>query len=374
MSNNEVFVIGGLPESLLNFRGELLKALKIKGLDVTGLAAKGSVDFVEQLNQRGVRFIPLPIERNGLNPLSDLKLLIRLILIYRKHKPRKVIAYTIKPVIWGGIAARLVGIQFYGLITGLGYAFQGDSLKRKLLTRAVSQLYRLALKKSEAVIFQNKDNKNVFVGRNIVERSKCHVVNGSGVDTDKYPFSALPSASGAQDIKFLCVARLLKDKGLKEYAAAADIVKSKYPSAECFLVGPEDPSPNGIPLDEVTSWKSISYLGETNNVISALTACDVYVLPSYHEGLPRSTLEAMSVGRPIVTTNAVGCRDTVQEGVNGFKVPVASVDELAEKMIWCIENRNRLSEMGQASRSYVMDKFDVTKVNSDILNILELNK
>jgi glycosyltransferase involved in cell wall biosynthesis len=169
----------------------------------------------------------------------------------------------------------------------------------------------------------------------------------------------------------LCVSRLLSEKGLREYAAAARIVKDKFPDVKFDLVGSEDPSPDAISLEEVSRWSDyVNYNGSTNDVRPYIEECHVYVLPSHHEGLPRSTLEAMSMGRPILTTNAVGCKETVEEGVNGFMVPVGSTIKLAEKMIWYIENEDKIQSMGKESRSIVENKFDVHKVNKEMLRIL----
>jgi len=366
--SEKICVIGGLPESLINFRGDLLSSIKETDCEVLAMSAPASEEVKQELTSKGVSFHSIPIRRNGLNPFGDLVLFWQLYRDYKKFKPRAVLAYTIKPVIWGGLAARLAGVPFYGLVTGLGFAFQGDGFKRKLLTLIVTKLYSSALKQANAVIFQNKDNRDVFIQRKIMHSDKCHVVNGSGVNISRFENKDIPEV----EVTFLCVARLLKEKGLREYAAAAAVVKAKYPRVRFHLVGPEDPSPDGIPLSEVKAWDSIEYLGETEDVRPFIEQCHVYVLPSYHEGLPRSTLEAMAVGRAVLTTDAVGCRETVVEGENGFMVPVADHVKLADRMIWFIEHRLQLASMGKASRDLVEQRFDVRKVNADILSIMEL--
>tara|TARA_R110002167_G_scaffold168531_9_gene366302 strand:+ start:232 stop:1341 length:1110 start_codon:yes stop_codon:yes gene_type:complete len=366
--SKQIIVVGGLPESLLNFRGDLLSAFKARGFKVTAMSGLASDSIKLQLAAKGIKHIDIPIRRNGLNPVSDLLLFWRFYKTFKKNKPKAVIAYTIKPVIWGGLATRLAGVPFYGLVTGLGFAFQGEGFKRKLLTFVVTKLYSSALKVCRAVVFQNKDNRDVFIERNIVSSEKCHVVNGSGVNISSFQYKAIPDG----EMAFLCVARLLKEKGLREYAAAATLVKKKYPQVSFKLVGPEDPSPDGISIEEVRTWSSIDYMGETKDVRPFIEQCHVYVLPSYHEGLPRSTLEAMATGRPVLTTDAVGCRETVETGINGFKVGVSNVTELTERMTWFIENPEKLNEMGKASRNMVEQKFDVNKVNDSILKIMEL--
>ena len=217
------------------------------------------------------------------------------------------------------------------MVTGLGYAFEKGGWLRNTVSGLVKQLYRFALEKSQAVIFQNDDNLNCFVDLGLVEKGKCFRVFGSGVDTSHYQQSPLPSGN----THFLLIARLLGDKGIREYVEAARIVKKEYPNVTFQLLGPFDSSPDRITKQEISQWQQagvIDYLGETNNVLPYIEACHIYVLPSYHEGLPRTVLEAMAVARPIITTSAVGCKDTVIEGSNGYKVPVKDAQALADCM------------------------------------------
>ncbi len=367
MSSKKIVVIGTDPGMLLNFREDLLKSLVCAGLLVKTLSSSPSKNQKIKLKSIGVSAGSIPISRNSLNIVHDIKTFIKIFFAYKKIRPDIVLSYTIKPVIWGGIVSRCTKIDFYALITGLGFTFQGDSLKRRVLTSLVIFLYKISLKKSKAVIFQNKDNRDIFVNKGIVPFSKTCIVNGSGVDTVKFNVVKFPK----NDIRFLCISRLLGEKGLREYAEAARIVKDKFPNVEFDLVGPEDSSPDAISLSEVDNWADcINYRGPSSDIRKYIKECHVYVLPSYHEGLPRSTLEAMSMGRPILTTNAVGCKETVEEGVNGFMVPVGSTIKLAEKMIWYIENKDKIQGMGEESRRVVKDKFDVHKVNKEMLRIL----
>jgi len=361
-------VLGTNARSLGNFRGDLVKSLSNRKLHVILASSKpdsGDLDFINNFDNINYRIIHL--KRNGLNFYNDIKTLFNIFSLTKKTRPGFILAYGIKLVIWGGLSARISRTPFFALITGLGFAFQGDSVKRRLLTKLVVFLYKIALKNSKAVIFQNKDNRNIFIEKGIVSRSKTYIVNGSGVDIKRYSVAEFPET----DVSFLCVSRLLGEKGLREYAAAARIVKIKFPNIKFDLIGPEDSSPDAIPLSEVDSWSDcINYIGSTNDVRKYIKECHVYVLPSHHEGLPRSTLEAMSMGRPILTTNAVGCKETVREGVNGFMVPIGSTIELTEKMIWYIENKDKIQGMGKESRRIVEDKFDVHKVNKEMLKIL----
>jgi glycosyltransferase involved in cell wall biosynthesis len=368
----KIIIIGGLASSLVNFRGDLICTFIENGHDVVAMSASTDDKLISEIVSLGCKFIPIPIERNGLNPLSDFKLLISLWRLFRFEKPDVILSYTIKPVIWGGIAARIFGrARFYGLITGLGFAFQRGGFKRNLIESIGTNLYRLALAESSGVIFQNPDNQQVFIDSGIVPKEKTFRVFGSGVNVLRYENLPLPEGSPI----FLTIARLLGEKGLREYAKAAELVKLKYPEASFQFVGPEDPSPDGISIEEVMGWHNsgaIEYLGGTDDVRPFINSCHIFVLASYHEGMPRTVLEAMSIGRPILTSNVEGCRETVTEGVNGYLVPKKDAQALAEKMIWFIENKHEWNEMAKQSRKIAEDKFDVHKVNESLLDIMQL--
>ncbi|MBR9846423.1 MAG: glycosyltransferase family 4 protein [Algicola sp.] len=368
----KVMIIGALPSSLYNFRGKLIESFNANQLKLFALASGAIKKEVEKINRLGAEYIDAPISRNGLNPIEDIKTFSSLRNIFIGKQPDIILAYTIKPIIWGGLAARFTNVKsFYAMVTGLGYAFQKGGFAKYVLNALVKFLYRSALKKSKGVIFQNRDNMQVFIDEGIVPKEKCFLVNGSGVDLSHYNLSSLPS-----NPHFLLIARLLGDKGIREYAQAAELVKQKYPDAVFELVGPEDPSPDGIKLDEVHRWTesgAIKYSGSTNDVRPFIENCAIYVLPSYHEGMPRTVLEAMAMGRPILTTDVPGCRETVVNGENGWLVEKANVDQLAERMIWFIENRNKWQEMGKTSHDMAYEKFDVHKVNAEILKIMGLS-
>jgi len=369
MSSKKIVVIGTDPGMLLNFREDLLKSLVCAGLLVKTLSNPLNKNQKIRLKSIGVSASSISISRNSLNIVHDIQTFIKIFFAYKKIKPDIVLSYTIKPVIWGGIASRFTKVDFYALITGLGFTFHGDSLKRRVLTSLVIFLYKISLKKSKAVIFQNKDNRDVFVSKGIVSFSKTYVVNGSGVDITKFNVERFPKNT----IRFLCISRLLGEKGLREYAEAARIVKDKFPNVEFDLVGSEDSSPDAIALNEVGNWSGyINYRGSSSDVRKYIKECHVYVLPSYHEGLPRSTLEAMSMGRPVLTTNAVGCKETVKNSVNGFMVPVKSVEKLVEIMIWFVEHSDQIKKMGLESRKMAEDRFDVRKVNKEMLKIMDI--
>lgn len=367
---NKFILIGALPESLINFRGSLIQTLLEKGCKVTAMASQNEATVTKKLEMLGADFRPYLITRNGLNPLTDLKTWLVLRQTFLALQPDIILAYTIKPVIWSGLASRIMpNTRFYALITGLGFAFQGHTLKRKILSQLVTFLYRLALKHSKQVIFQNPDNRDVFIKRGIVPADKCVIVNGSGVDTAQFQHIPLPTGKTT----FLAIGRLLGEKGFREYAQAAQIVKVCYPNTTFQLLGPEDPSHDRIPLTEVQAWHDqgiLDYLGSTNNVKPYLQQCHIYVLPSYHEGMPRTVLEAMAMGRPILTTDVPGCRETVVNGDNGYLVPKADAQALAKRMIWFIEHHHQWQRMGQRSRALAEEKYDIHKVNAQLMEIM----
>jgi glycosyltransferase involved in cell wall biosynthesis len=238
----------------------------------------------------------------------------------------------------------------------------------------VSWLYRLALRNAQNIIFQNADNRDVFVGLNIAPLEKCTIVDGSGVNVQRFAKISLSQDSPT----FLLIARLLKEKGIREYAQAAKMVRKQYPDARFKLLGGEDPSPDGVPLAEIQHLHDqgvIQYLGTTSDVRPYLAGCHVYVLPSYYgEGLPRTIIEAMATGRPILTTDNVGCRETVVPGENGFLVPVRNANALAERMIWFIEHRDQWEKMGKQSRKMAEERFDVRVINRELMGIMGLRR
>ncbi len=371
---SRIVVLGALPRSLLNFRGDLLKALVLSGHEVVAMAAQEEPEVTSALAAWGVRFHAYPVQRNGLNPCRDLQTFWVLRTMLTALAPDIVLAYTVKPIVWGSIAMTgMPSVQFFALIEGVGYAFQPGNLKRKLLTQVVTGLYRLALKKAQKVLFLNQDNKQLFLRLRIVQPYQVAIINGTGIDLDRFSVAPFP----AGDFAFLTIARLLGEKGLREYAEAACLVKVHYPGVVFRLLGGEDPSPDGIPLQEVQGWHTagvVEYLGTREDVRPVIADCHIYVLPSYHEGMPRTVLEALAMGRPILTTDVPGCRETILFGENGFLVPKAEAEALAERMIWFIEHPDQWERMGQRSRRLAEERFDVHRVNKQLMHEMGLMK
>ncbi len=373
-SRPHVLIIASLTESLVRFRREMIKAFLAAGCRVTAFGPNLHEASIEELKALGVEFQTYPLHRASLNPIQDFKTLMTLRRMIKAVKPDMVLTYTIKPVIYGSLAAWLAGVsRCYAMISGLGYAFGTASTKQRIVGQVVSQLYRQSLRVNKAVLFQNPDDLNEFVARGILPRDKTVLINGSGVELQRFTPAPLPT----QAISFLLIARLIAEKGVQDYAEAAQLLHKRYPNAQFHLVGPYDPSPIAIQPHEVDAWVNqghIIYEGETNDVRPFIAAASVYVLPSYYrEGTPRSVLEAMAMGRPIITTDMPGCRETVTNGVNGFLVPPRQPSALAEAMQRFLDDPSLIAPMGQRSREIAMSKYDVHQVNRVILGTMGLN-
>ncbi|MEX1663910.1 glycosyltransferase family 4 protein [Zhongshania arctica] len=373
----KVLITAGHNISLRNFRGSLIEAMCSLKLEVhaAGPCLLDDKETCGWLEARGVVCHDVPIARVGLNPIRDLYAMFVLFSLMRRIKPRLYLGYTIKPVIWGLLAATLAGVpKRVALITGLGYAFTGQAKGKRALIQWIARwLYAFALDKASLVFFQNPDDLREFQNLGLVAQDKpVRVLNGSGVDLSSYCRSDLPNV---EIFQFLLIARLLGDKGIREYAAAASLLLEKYPNVEFKLVGGLDPNPDGIGESEVQKWANsnvLEWLGELRDVRPAIAECHVFVLPSYREGTPRTVLESMAMGRPIITTDAPGCRETVVDGENGFLVPVYSVELLAAAMEKFIQNPELIATMGKRSREVAEEKYDVHKVNEVMLREIDI--
>lgn len=365
--------------SVLHLRGKLLQSITSLGYEIHILVPNPDQYCTEynMLTESGFNIHSVILNRTGTNPIDDLRTLYSAYKVMNEVKPDVVLSYTIKPVIYGTLAAWLSGVpKRFALLSGLGYSFQ-NSEKKTLVKKIIYNLYREGLAKTTKVFFQNPDDLTLLKEMKIIGAKTPYViVNGSGVDTKQYNVSHFPKDDyGNIKPSFLLIARLLKDKGINEYISAAKIVRSKYPKAEFHLVGWIDENPEAITQNQLDEWVSsgvVNYWGKLNDVRPAITASSVYVLPSYREGTPRSVLEAMSMGRAIITTDAPGCRETVNEGENGFLVPVKDSQKLAEAMLKFIEHPILYQTMGDASRKIAESKYDVHKVNAHMISEMQL--
>ncbi|MCZ4328551.1 glycosyltransferase family 4 protein [Castellaniella denitrificans] len=366
-----LLLVGGFAESLLNFRGALIDDLLRAGVEVH-VAAPGlsQGECRQALLARGAVPHDIALRRTGMNPVADLVALYGLWRLMHRLRPDVFLGYTIKPVVYGLLAARLAGVgRRYALITGLGYAFQArpEGFKARLVTGLARGLYRLALFAADRVFFQNPDDQALFRSNGLLgARVPSVVVNGSGVDVRHFEKAPMPDGS----VRFLMIARLLGAKGVREYAQAASRLHREFPDAAFRLAGWIDDGPDSIGVEELQAWiqeGSVEYLGRLADVRPALQDCCVYVLPSYREGTPRTVLEAMAIGRAVVTTDAPGCRETVVDGVNGYLVPVGSSDGLADAMRRFLEEPALAREMGAHSRRIAEERYDVRRVNAEML-------
>lgn len=369
-------IIASQAFSLLNFRGPLISALVSQDIEVLAIAP--DYDDKTRISVRALGAVPIDcsLSRTGMNPFRDGFDMFRLALLLRRLRPDVTLAYFAKPVIFGTLAAWLAGVpRRVAMIEGLGYVFtsssEGDPVRRKLLRSLVSRLYQFALARAHKVIFLNDDDINEFVGAGLVKESHVVKLGGIGVDLTEWPLT-LPVT---QPVTFMLVARLLREKGIVEYAEAARVVKARYPMARFVLLGGLDPNPGALTQLEVQAWVAEGLLEWPGHVLVRpwLAQTSVYVLPSYREGVPRSTQEAMAMGRAVITTNAPGCRETVEEGVNGFLVPVRDVTALANAMLRFLHAPELIERMGRESRRLAEDRFDVSKINARLLDILELS-
>lgn len=368
-----ILMIAGNTRSLIANRADLIMAMRAVGHEVHVLVP--SYDLLPEIETLGVPWRTVGLRRTTVNPLGDAMTIRELARHIREIGPDKVFTYTIKPVVYGVPAARWVGVpEVYAMITGLGYAFAGESLKQRLLRWAATRLYRHALARTDAVFFQNPDDEADLreLGA-LASNVRAVRVNGSGVHLDRFPVTPFPEGPPT----FLLIARLLLGKGIPEFVEAATRLKTRYPAARFQILGSLDPSlPDAVPAEMVESWAAgsvIELLGFQKDVRPFIAASSVCVLPSrYREGTPRSLLEAMSMGRPIVTTDTPGCRETVIDGENGWLVPPREVAPLEAAMERFIQNPGLLSPMGRRSREIVREKYDVHEVNRRILRTMGL--
>jgi len=338
------------------YRPGLTKSLLAHGARVTVLAPRDRT--FAPLQALGVTCIDVPIASKGTNPLADLKTLAVLWRHYRALKPDMVFHYTIKPNIYGTIAAALARVKSIAVTTGLGYVF----IQRSRAAQVAKRLYKMAFRFPREVWFLNPDDHRTFVDAGLlVHPERAYLLRSEGIDLDQFPLTPVVARDGGS--VFILVGRLLWDKGVAEYVAAARAVKARYPQARFQLLGPVGvANPSAISQQEVEQWVAegvVEWLGETDDVRPYLSAADCVVLPSYREGMPRTLLEASALGRPIVATRVPGCRDVVEDGVTGLLCEARSADDLAAKMLHMLEmTAQQRAHMGELGRARMQAEFD----------------
>lgn len=369
-----IAIISHFAPSLLGFRGPLIRDLVATGAKVYALAPDFDDNLREQVRNLGAEPIDYSLSRTGMNPFRDILDAFRLAALLRRLRPDVTLGYTIKPVIYGTIAAWLARVpRRVAMITGLGYLFTpsgaSSSWSRTLLRTTVLKLYTFALAKVDRVIFQNPDDLKEFTDAGVVSQDKAVNAGGTGVDLQEWPLS--PPVT--KPVTFLLAARLLREKGICEYVEAARTIKARYPEVRFILLGGLDTNPGGISRDEIRAWVEEGVVEWPGHVPVKpwFAQASVYVLPSYYrEGVPRSTQEAMAMGRPVITTDAPGCRETVEHGVNGFLVPPRDVEALVGAMERFIKEPALIETMGKESRRLAEERFDVRKVNARLMEFI----
>ncbi len=371
----KIAVISNNAFSLLNFRGPLLVEMRKRGHEVLAFAPDFDAESRAALTAIGVQAVGFSMSRSGVNPLREISLILELRHLLRRHRPEICFAYFLKPVIYGTIAAWLAGVpRRFALIAGLGYAFSTDTNphnRRRLVKATIAQLIRFTSARMARLFFQNFDDRREAITLGMVSPEKGLVVGATGVDLEEWSVAPLPTGH----VTFILVARLLRDKGIGEYAAATRILRADHPGARFLLLGGLDENPSAINRAEVEAWVAEGLIEWPGHVAVRpwLAKASVFVLPSYYrEGVPRSTQEAMALGRPVITTDSPGCRETVIEGHNGFLVPPRDAEALATAMQRFLNNPTLIARMGRRSREMAEDRYDVHKVNAVLLQEMGL--
>lgn len=374
----KIVLIGTVASSFLGFRADLIHALCKKKYAVYAFTSEYSQSDLEKIQSLGAIPIPYELNRGGLNPFADITALYKLSIKIKEINPDLVFSYFSKPVIFGTLAAKLVKVpRVIGMLEGLGYTFteqpKGLDKKTQIIKKIQILLYKLSLPRLNTLIFLNPDDSKDLLNQYAIRVKNVEILGGIGLNLRHYKYSEKFPAN----ISFIFIARLLAEKGIHDYIKAAKIVKSRYPNITFKVLGAIDKSALGSlkeeELQDLIQTNIIEYPGYVNNVSEWIACSSVFVLPSYYrEGVPRSTQEAMAVGRAIITTDVPGCRETVVDGLNGFLVPKWNSEALAEKMIYFIEHPEQIPIMGIESHKIAIEKFDAEKVNQRLMNILGL--
>lgn len=374
----KIVLIGTVSSSIFGFRKLLLNSLVSQGYDVyiltTDLTPELQVRAKAELNVTAIQY---SLARTGLNPLVDIKTMLALVKILKKISPDIVFSYFSKPIIWGTLACKLAGVKrCYGMIEGLGYFFTVNphriTLKKSLLRTIQVLLFKISIPKLTGLIFLNPDDQNEIINKYNIRVKKSTVLGGIGLDLEEYRFrKKVP-----EGLSFIFIGRLLVEKGVNEFLNAAEVIHNKYPDVKFNILGRLDiGNPGAVNtkrLEQLKKDNIIIHPGAVLNVTEWLESSSVFVLPSYREGVPRSTQEAMSVGLPIITTDVPGCRETIHDGVNGFLIPPQNSDALAIAMEKFILNKELIASMGVESRIMAENKFNAIEINHKLMSFLDL--
>lgn len=372
-----IVFIGTIASSIYDFRADLIRSLLKQGHQIYAFTSQYNAEDINKIEQLGAIPVTYTLNRGGLNPLADIVATYQLFKKIKHINPDVVFSYFSKPVIFGTLAAKLAKVPcVIGMLEGLGYTFteqpEGLSHKTKFIRYIQVFLYKIALPMLDQLIFLNPDDPKDLLETYSIKVKKVVILGGIGLNLQEYPYQPVDDIS--LPIKFLFIGRLLKEKGIHEFVQAAKLVKKQYPKTQFTILGQIDTFNIGAlqqsELDDLIASNVVHYLGWVNNVKDWITNSHVFVLPSYREGVPRSTQEAMAIGRAIITTDVPGCRETVIQNRNGFIIPRWDSKALAENMIYFIENPKQIRFMGDESHKIALDKFDVVQVNQRLQNIL----
>ncbi|MEZ4970182.1 MAG: glycosyltransferase family 4 protein [Flavobacteriaceae bacterium] len=374
--STRILILCSLDQSLINFRQDMMLTLIANGYTV--FAAAPDIEDTTSTELKSIGVIPKEyrLDRNGLNPWKDLNSIIAIRNIIVKNEIDILFPYTIKPVIYGSIAGRLTGISVISLITGLGFTFSKSSRRAHILQKVTELLYKISIAKNKAVIFQNEDDLQLFRQKRILSKKQmAHIVDGSGINLENYRFRQ--NNNDSQRIVFVLVARLIREKGVELFIEAAKTLKKEFVEAEFHLIGEPDLSVSAVStekLERLHNNNIIVYHGFQQNISHFLTSSDVFVLPTYYrEGIPRSILEALSIGMPIITTNTPGCKETVTNKENGFLIEPNKLPPLTAAIRYFLENPETIRPMGIESRKLAEERFNVEIINKKILGIINDN-
>lgn len=347
----KILILANNDVGLYKFRKELITTL-LKDSEVYISLPDGML--VQYLIDMGCHFIDTPVDRRGINPFTDLRLLKKYYSLIKEIKPDMVITYTVKPNVYGGLMARLLHVKYAINITGLGTAFENEGFVKKL----VCFLYRLSCKKAHVVFFENEENQNIFIKNKLIQKKQAYLLNGAGVNLNEYAFTPYPIDTDT--IRFLFIGRIMKEKGVDELFAVARAIKQQYQNVEFDIVGPMEDNYKEM-IQELVDDKIINFYGYQKDVKPFIERCHCFVLPSYHEGMANTLLEAAAMGRPLITSDIHGCKEAVHK--NGYLCQVKDQEDLYRKMKQFLELDNEdKKQMGMESRGHMEDVFDKEKV------------
>lgn len=369
-----VLVLSSHTPSLFWFRVDLMQEMQQEGCEVIAAGQMPEAGWQERFASIGVTYRQIRVSRNGLNPLDDIQTYFSIKRLLKEIRPDKIFVFQAKTIAYGCRAAASLGItEIYTLLAGLGSVYLGHGMKNRLVKFVMSTLYKQAFKRSRKVFFQNHDDKSTMIGEGLLSGDQVVMIHGSGVNVEHFTPTDIPSKP-----TFLFIGRLIRDKGVGEYLEACQKIKHLYyDRVRCMLVGPYDSNPSALKPEELqplVDQDVIEYFGEQTDVRPFISQCSIYVLPSYHEGTPKTVIEAMAMGRAIITTDVPGCRETVIDGRNGYLVAVKNVDAIVDKMVYLVEHPELVENMGKESREMACGIFDVKKVNDTILRTMGIRK